>query len=341
MKNNMKSMTKWAWVALVAMVSIAFSACSSDDPQKKEENKFKEQTVVNEIVAKQKKHEKALLLIAFGSTWEEPQKTFGKMQEAFKKAFPDMDLYFSFTSTICINKLRAEGKQVYYRPQQWLTAIGEAGYKEVNVQSLHIVPGEEYLEIQTEIKNFHFTPEYGKIVVYAGAPLLAEKEDVEEVAKILHAEYKDKVEAGNIVAFMGHGNPETHNYGNGNSRYLWIEEALQKLNAHYYVSTVDMENNFVADMWKRMEAKGDKTGTVYCAPLMSVAGDHANNDMTGGRNAKAEEDSWRDFFTQKGYNCPLANCKLIGLGDYPQIVDIWVRHLKEARQAEPMYDGKE
>ncbi len=335
----MKQLKQLAWVAVAALMSVGFTACSDDDVKK--ENELTEQDVVNKAVLATKAQDKALLLVAFGSTWEAPQATFQKMQTAFKKAFPDMDVYFSFTSTICINKLRAEGKQVYYRPQQWLTGIGKAGYKEVSVQSLHIIPGEEFLEMQGHVKDFHHTPEFEKIKVYMGTPLLAERGDVEKVAEILHQAHKDKVTAGSIVTFMGHGNPETYNYGNGNLRYTWMEEELQKLNKNYYVATVDMEANFINDMLKRMSSAGISSGTVYCSPLMSVAGDHANNDMTGGRGEIAEEDSWRSIFMLKGFDCPLKNCELKGLGDYPEIVNIWVSHMKSAHKAPPMYPKEE
>lgn len=41
-----------------------------------------------------------------------------------------------------------------YELDQWLKAIGDAGYKRVAVQSLHVIPGEEYLSLMnTDVKN--------------------------------------------------------------------------------------------------------------------------------------------------------------------------------------------
>jgi len=53
---------------------------------------------------------------------------------------------------------------------------------------------------------------------------------------------------------------------------------------------------------------------------MSVAGDHAKNDMAGD-----EADSWKSIFTQAGIQCvPI----LKGTAEYDVFVDIWVDHLK-------------
>mgnify|MGYP000662339737 CR=1 FL=1 len=41
-----------------------------------------------------------------------------------------------------------------YELDQWLKAIGDAGYKRVAVQSLHVIPGEEYLSLMnTDVKK--------------------------------------------------------------------------------------------------------------------------------------------------------------------------------------------
>ena len=128
---------------------------------------------------------------------------------------------------------------------------------------------------------------------------------------------------------MGHGNPENYNYGNGNSRYTMMEAELQKLNSNYFVATVDMEDNYIDDMISRMQAANKKSGNVICHPLMSIAGDHANNDMKGGVGATAEEGSWRYELAKAGYTCPLANCDIKGLGDYSKIVSVWVSHIEK------------
>ena len=57
---------------------------------------------------------------------------------------------------------------------------------------------------------------------------------------------------------------------------------------------------------------------------MIVAGDHAKNDLAGD-----EEDSWKSLLQQKGY---AVNCVLQGLGEFPSIQTLFVKHAGEARQ---------
>ena len=60
----------------------------------------------------------------------------------------------------------------------------------------------------------------------------------------------------------------------------------------------------------------------YLMPFMSVAGDHARNDMAG-----EDEDSWKFILTKAGVDCvPI----LRGTAEYNDIVDIWIDHLKAA-----------
>lgn len=336
--NNMASLF------LMAVSVLFVTGCGNKDklPQGVDDYTKKMEAVTKEI-KETKKHDKALLLVSFGSTHDEPRATFSAMKKQFAGKFRDMDVYFSFTSEICIARCASKGLD-YYSPSFYLNAIGNAGYKEVGVQSLHVIPGEEYLRVKNVIKDFHNKgdqPEFADITVYLGGPLLYDSEDVGLIARKLHHIYAGEVEKGKAVVFMGHGNPEDTNYANGNSRYTMLEEALQKINPGYYVATVDMNGNLVTDMIERMKHDGIKKGTdVICHPLMSTAGDHAKNDMLGGSETEAGEGSWRHELTKAGFSCPKENCHVKGLGDYPEIVDIWISHMETAFSHEPLFKAE-
>jgi sirohydrochlorin cobaltochelatase len=63
-----------------------------------------------------------------------------------------------------------------------------------------------------------------------------------------------------------------------------------------------------------------KIKKAYLMPLMSVAGDHARNDMAGD-----DKDSWISILTKIGIECiPI----LKGTAEYENVVEIWVDHLK-------------
>lgn len=358
---------KFLAMALVAMIlSAGFAACSSDSdnsatpssPEQKS-NFEKYLSAVEKEVTDAKaasKNKKALLLVAFGSTWENAHNTFKAVVNDYKNDndFKDYDVFFAFTSAICINKSR-EGEhydsQDYYAPNFWLEAIGRQKYEEVRVQSLHIIPGEEFLRLRDNyIKDFKnniyadLDDKYLEgVKVFIGGPLMAEEKDVKDLAKVLDDNFSKYVQNGNAMVFLGHGNPEELNYGNGNARYTQLEKELQTTySPNYFIATVDMKGNLIEDLWnERMTNNGVKVieegKTITLHALMSIAGDHAHNDMSGIEN---EGDSWREFFQEQKYICNYDgndatssnNCILKGLGDYKAVRDIWKSHTKDATE---------
>ena len=356
---------KYLMLALTAaIVCGTFTACSSDDNDNKDDkqtageqsNYDKYQQAVNKIVNDQKKNDKVILVVAFGSTWEQAYDTFDKVVSDYKANFPGWDVHLSFSSAICINQARA-GENVasrdFYDPEHFLTAIGLAGYKQIVVQSLQVIPGEEYRRVRDSyVKDFmnnrngDFTDAYMKSIdqqVAVGVPLMGEDEDVAKLADALHAESDIKaiINAGGTVAFMGHGNPESYDYYGANIRYTELEEALQKLYPRYFVGTVDMEDNFVDDVVERMKAQGINSGVVQLYPLMSIAGDHAHNDMAD----EDDDESWFSVMNAEGYiaqtyeknftevcwkNYNAAEGYIPALAERSAVRKLWMQHTKDA-----------
>jgi sirohydrochlorin cobaltochelatase len=60
----------------------------------------------------------------------------------------------------------------------------------------------------------------------------------------------------------------------------------------------------------------------WLMPFMSVAGDHAKNDMAGD-----EDDSWKSILTKAGVTCEPV---LKGTAEYDEFVAIWTDHLRDA-----------
>ena len=310
--------------AMALMTAVSFTACSSDDDNPSNYQRYQQE--VNNMVNSQKKSNKAILIVAFGSTWGQAYDTFAKVVDEYKKEFTGWDIYLAFSSIECINNARVgenEAPKSYYDPEHWLNAIGQADYEQIVVQSLQVIPGEEYRNVRdTYVKNFMnnkngiFTTKYMKSLdrnVVIGYPLMAEESDAEALAEVLNNEedIKQAVSEG-IVAFMGHGNPEGYDYYGGNIRYVQLEQYLRVLNENYYVGTVDMEQTLVDDVLEHISG-GTVTyqvGTVtmdvtynpnptmkaQLYPLMSIAGDHAHNDMADPNDDK----SWFSKFNAVG-----------------------------------------
>ena len=340
---------KFLLMAFMAMtLSTGLVACSDDDKSSSNFEKYMS-AVDSQVKSKKAKsgNKKALLLVAFGSTWENAHKTFKDIVADYESdaSFKDYDVYFAFTSAICINRSR-EGEhyasQDFYAPNYWLEAFGRQKYEKLAAKydlMPHYYIDKEHEKIPANNVYGDLDGQYLEegVKVFVGGPLMAEENDVEAVATALDDQFSKYVEGDNVMAFLGHGNPEGYNYGNGNIRYNQLEAALQKKNANYFVATVDQEDNLLDDLYQRMQEQGKvkQNVTLTLHALMCIAGDHAHNDMSGIEN---ENDSWREFFVEKGFKCQYDgndanasnNCILKGLGDYAAIRAIWKQHTKDA-----------
>ena len=299
----MKKIKSMMFALLAICAVMSFTACNDDDDKNDVKNNYViYQNAVNQTVKSQKKNSKVILLVAFGSTWQQAYDAFDATVDAYKSAFPGYDVFLSFSSAICINRAAA-GENVkprnFYAPPFWLNAFAQDGvkYSEIVVQSLQVIPGEEYTRVINYIKDFannangDIDDNYlANVTLKLGVPLLQEAEtDVNTVASELNKLYSDKAKEG-VVAFMGHGNPDSYDTYKANVRYTQLEEALQRFSKNYYVGTVDMMNNFKTNVYFRMKANGILDGKVFCHPLMSIDGDHGHNDMAG------DDDAWDNGF---------------------------------------------
>lgn len=217
---------------------------------------------------------------------------------------------------------------------------------------------------------------------------------------MLYTHYADKLsDKHNLVLLMGHGNPD-ESYS-ANQKYADTQEALQAkaINKNIFVGTVDYGDML---FWPKEEEENpadriqDKDlvrreypsciysqimqycennklqpadVNVYLSPFMSIAGDHAHNDLWGlealAENASLDEVelnsneySWRERLSKIGFNVQLdfeshplsqagadhgisSGCNIMALGSYPEIRQIWVKHLREQWEANAWMNGED
>lgn len=335
-------------------------------PVPQDNNWSRYQAIVTSDVLSQKKHDKVILLVAFGSTWQQAFNAFDETKAAYQEKFPDYDVFLSYSSAICINRAAAgenaaDGAEIrnYYAPPFWLNAFADKDvqYEEIVVQSLQVIPGEEYTRVINYIKDFANNANgdlddtyLANVTLKLGVPLLQDAEaDVNLVAKELNALYSNKVAEG-VVAFMGHGNPDSYDTYKANIRYSELEAALQTYSKNYFVGTVDMMDNFKTHVYQRMQKAGISSGKVYLHPLMSIDGDHGHNDMGGddddnwkdgvgftpNEEGEVEDTSWKKYFQHLGFECNDETVMHYGLLELPTIRQVWMNHTQDAIDGEPL-----
>ena len=320
-----KSFSMLVSMALIGTLCGGFTACDDD----------KNGEQIPAALQYEKRHDTAILLVTFGSTYDEPHTTYENQMAQFETAFPDADIFFSFTSVTCINRWYAASGEQFITPDKWLGSFIEKGYKHVYVQSLHVIPGEEFQLLRDKYvkSDYNFIVqdlEPAREEACCGTALLTSDKDIKDVAKVLVDAFKTQLQAGEAVAFMGHGNPVS-DYDHANASYEKIEKEMQAYaesaykNGNVFVGTVDYPAMLIDYVIDEMKAKGVSESTpVNLHPLMSIAGDHANNDMADAN----DPESWLSMIEAAGWKHVKPTVK--GLGDYKEINAVWIQHLRDA-----------
>jgi sirohydrochlorin cobaltochelatase len=253
-----------------------------------------------------------ILLAAFGSTIPEAQVSFANVESSVKRAFPELEIVWAYTSRTIIAKMAREGKHLA-TPAEALAKMTKEEFTHVVVQSLHTIPGAEFHGL---VKNVHRFAGMSNGIreVSVGYPMLATSKDVQRVAEIMLEIVPPERKKEDAVVFMGHG---THHPAN--VYYAALNYHLQKLDSNMVVGTVEGWPE-IGDIKK--DLKNKHISKVYLMPFMSVAGDHVRHDMAG-----TEKGSWKSILEDEGIECVAV---LKGTAEYQKFVDIWVDHLKTA-----------
>ena len=256
---------------------------------------------------------KALLAVSFGTTHEDTlEKNIAAIERDLAAAFPERTLRRAFTSGMVLRRWKKErGVEIDDVPAALERLAGE-GYTDLLLQPTHVMNGEEYHKMLQQAERFR--DRFDRLAV--GAPLLTAAEDYLDLGRALMEVLPPKAEERAVV-YMGHGSEHQ-----ANSAYALMEYAFHDLGrSDVIVGTVEGYPNFDAALRRLKERPAVRE--VELRPLMTVAGDHAKNDLAGG-----EEDSWKSRLEGMGYR---VSCVLTGLGEYPQVRALFVDHARKAQ----------
>ena len=264
------------------------------------------------MAQKEKTPKTGILLIAFGTSIPEAQQAYNHIAEKVQAAFPGMEVRWGITSAMVRRKLAKAGQQLD-SPASALARMADDGFTHVAVQSLHVIPGAEYHDLLRTVHALQGLPK-GLVRVTVGDPLLCTHPDMLKTTDALVAWAAFFRKSDEAVLFMGHG---THHPSN--IYYPGLQYYLQQRDTLLFIGTVEGYPE-LEDVKQKLIDRQVKTA--WLVPLMTVAGDHALNDMTG-----EDDQSWENILNQSGITTrPL----LKGLGQVDALVDIWVEHLRAA-----------
>lgn len=257
-----------------------------------------------------KDKQKAILVVSFGTSHEETRrKTIDAIEKDIEIAFPECKVYRAFTSKMIIKKLFTTNNIKVNTVSEALDLIIKDGFKEIIVQPTHIINGIENDEMLETLKNY--SSKFDSIKV--GSPLLSSTKDYNNLINIITNEFSH-LKSDEALVCMGHGSSHY-----ANSSYAALDYSFkEKGNKNIFVATVEAYP-YIETIIKPLKELNPKK--IILMPLMIVAGEHAMNDMTG------NEDSWENILKDCGFN---VTCVLKGLGEYPQIRQLFIEHIKQS-----------
>ena len=261
----------------------------------------------------EKHTKKAILVVSFGTSVNETrEKTIDRIEADIRNANPDAAIYRAWTSKMIIRKLKERDGVTIHTVKEAMEAMIQDGIRELIVQPTHIINGIENDLMKEDV--LARKEAFEKIAF--GDPLLTTTEDNVAVLQAVMSEFPALAEDEALV-FMGHG---TTHYAN--TVYAALDYTFKDVGyTRTFLGTVEAYPS-MESLKKQLRALALKK--VILAPFMVVAGDHANNDMSG-----EDEDSWKSQFVASG-NFDRVDCQIAGLGRIAAVEDLYVAHTKAA-----------
>ena len=251
----------------------------------------------------------ALLMVHFGTTFDDTRaKTIDVINARAQEAFPQLTVREAYASPRVMKRLAAKGIKKDNAIDALLRLRAE-GTRRVTVQPTFVIDGKEMDLLRRDIEQVR--PFFDTIIV--GTPLLYSVEDAERVCNILAARHPasslrraDK----KAVVFIGHGTE-----GPATALYSQLDYMLHALgHKNHHVSTIEGYPTLQTTIACLKEQQMKK---VTLVPLLFVAGDHANIDISS---------EWKEALEKEGF---VVDVRLEGLGEVPEIQNLYI---EKARQ---------
>lgn len=256
---------------------------------------------------------KAILVISFGTSYLDAltnsiERIENKIQEEFSK----YKVKRAFTSHKVIKKLKEKHNIEVDTPSESLDKLLALGIKDVIVQPLHIIAGEEFIYIKNVVNRY--VDKFNSINL--GRPIFYYQgiEELPQDYSLFIESIKELLDKKESLVLFGHGTSNPSNSAYGCLQAVLEDEGYDNV----FVGTVEGYPNFNSVL-KRVKKRNIKQVTLI--PLMVVAGDHAKNDM-----ASEKADSWNSMFKEEGIDVKL---HVKGLGEIDSFNELYIQRIKD------------
>jgi sirohydrochlorin cobaltochelatase len=244
-----------------------------------------------------------IVLAAFGTT-SRAMDTYSGIDTAVKGAFPGHPVRWAYTSRMVRSHMKKKHRANMKNPLQVLDELAAQGHAWAVVQSMHFICGHEFYRLVDEVKE-------SSVRTSMGLPLLTSPGDYQTLATAILG--NGIAGTGTASVLVGHGTDHP-----AWTAYPALQRILQVSGANVHVATVEGESAMQDTVTEVVRSGADR---VHLVPLMLVAGVHLQEDIAG------DEDSWKRAFMDAGLNVTVEEN---GLGKHPAVVDIFLKHIRDA-----------
>ncbi|MFH1217853.1 MAG: sirohydrochlorin cobaltochelatase [Pseudomonadota bacterium] len=287
---------------------------------------------------------KAVVLAMFGTSHEDALSGILNIRQQIANSLPrDVPVRIAFTSNI-IRRIWQERRAdpgyaakhpevpaeiVHVKgPLAAIADLQDEGYGYIFVQPTHISSGEEFSDLASYVAGLNGirtiktrNMPFQKIIL--GRPALGTsgieheyRHDIERVAEILAPDVALARQEGRALVYFAHGN---EHYSTG--AYMEFEHVMRTRYPEVAIYVTMVEGFPGVDvLLEKLKREGTKK--VLVKPFMTVAGDHAKNDMAG-----PEPDSLKSVLEASGIDVAVI---LEGLGEKSDFARLFADHIKEA-----------
>ena len=267
-----------------------------------------------------------IVLAAFGTVEPTGLATYESIQKKYERAFPGCPVRLAFISNMMRDRLREKSGIDVRSPLAALADLHDRGAEDVVVQSLQVVPGDEFHRLAALVQSLRSGGERLAFHSLAlGLPLLSGLEDCRHVCAGLgpllaasksgsECEGSGAKRCKTAAVLMGHGTGHP-------------ADGLYTLMA--FVLHTDYENTFLCTLEgfpgiRELIPDLLRFGfdRVKLMPFLLVAGGHALRDMAG-----EGPDSWKSILQMNGFE---VETSLHGLAESDGILSLFLEHTKAA-----------
>ncbi|MDZ7641923.1 MAG: sirohydrochlorin cobaltochelatase [Desulfurivibrio sp.] len=287
--------------------------------------------------------EPAIVLAVFGTSYPEALPGILTIYHEVREAYPETTVRLAFTSNIIrriwhkrrddarFRRQHPEIPATIYQVKAPLATIAnlvDEDYGQIVVQPTHIAAAEEFHDLKAVVdalNNIRTIKErnrpFRQLVLgrpALGAPGIGHpyREDLAKAAAALADDVQQARDEDSALVYMAHGNQY---FSTG--VFMELEHLMRQL--YPEVDTYLAQESGFPDLELLVQRLvDDGVEQALLVPLMTVAGDHARNDLAG-----SADDSLQSRLTAAGIK---SRAQLVGLGEKRRFARLFVDHLGEA-----------